>query len=100
MLYLKFQEGYLSDQGAPSEKGKTNLRYYVMEGLFDLWTESYANINCDMDFALYPFDTQRCDFKLQSVSKNKSYWGRNLFTNEQVSQANKMSYPCRSSLPS
>ena len=90
----------MSDQGAPSEKGKTNLRYYVREGLFDLWTESYANINCDMDFALYPFDTQRCDFKLQSVSKNKSYWVMSSFLTNKSAEQKKISYSYRSSLPS
>ena len=43
--------------------------------MFDLWTESYANINCDMDFSLYPFDTQKCDYVIQSITKNKSYQG-------------------------
>ena len=69
------QDGYLNEQNAPSEKGKTNLRYILEEGVFDLWTESYGNINCDMDFSLYPFDTQKCDFILRSVTKNRSYQG-------------------------
>merc|ERR1712117_882769 len=69
----KNKDGYLNEQNAPSEKGKTNLRYILEEGVFDLWTESYGNTNCDMDFSLYPFDTQKCDFILRSVTKNRTY---------------------------
>ena len=83
-LYKTFtlQEGYLNEQNAPSERGKTNLRYILEDGMFDLWTESYVNINCDMDFSLYPFDTQKCDFILKSVTKNKTYQERETYKNK------------------
>ena len=65
----------MNEQNAPSENGKTNLRYYVLDGLFDLWTESHVNLYCDMDLTMYPFDTQKCDFVMQSNSKNQTYQG-------------------------
>ena len=46
----------MREQKSPSENGKTNMRYILEDGIFDLWTESYANINCDMNFGMYPFE--------------------------------------------
>ena len=71
------KDGYLNEQNAPSVRGKTNLRYYIEDGLFDLWTQSYANIHCEMDFSLYPFDTQSCDFAMKGNTKNRTYQVQN-----------------------
>ena len=56
------QEGFLADQDAPATAGNRDLRYDIRLGEFRLSTTSYAKIRCDMDFGLYPFDTQRCTF--------------------------------------
>lgn len=66
------QEGFLADQSQPATKGDRGLKYDVRDGVFDLFTKSYAEINCEMDFSLYPFDTQTCKFFITSA-KNKRY---------------------------
>ena len=50
--------------------------------MFELSTESYAKIKCDMDFSKYPFDTQRCPFVI-TADKNLTYQGeKNNLINE------------------
>ena len=72
-----FQDGFLLDQDQPATKGKRDLKYEMGQGIFLLSTESYAKIKCDMEFALYPFDTQRCTFVL-TPDKNLTYQEHNL----------------------
>ena len=68
-MFLPKQGGFLADQSQPATKGDRNLRYDVRDGIFNLYTKSYAEINCAMDFSLYPFDTQTCKFFV-TVPKN------------------------------
>ena len=58
------QEGFLKQQDQPGSQGDRQLTYDVNNGRFYLITKSYAKIYCDMDFAMYPFDTQKCDFAM------------------------------------
>lgn len=62
----------MEDQSKPATKGDRNLKYDVRNGVFNLFTKSYAEINCVMDFSLYPFDTQTCNFFV-SAAKSKRY---------------------------
>ena len=62
----------MEDPDKPGPLGWRYLTYDVTSGLFTLWASSYAKINCKMDFTLYPFDTQKCNF-LISLIKNSSY---------------------------
>ena len=48
------------------------MKYDMREKLFSLNTESYARIKCDMDFDLYPYDTQMCNFIIVP-DKNLTY---------------------------
>ena len=41
--------------------------------MFEFVYRSYVKIDCDMDYALYPFDTQDCAFAMKSVNKNITY---------------------------
>ena len=70
MLSLK-QEGFLDDQSQPASKGDRGLKY-DRDGMFLLFTKSYATIRCEMDFQPYPFDTQKCMFVLLTA-QNLSY---------------------------
>ena len=49
--------------------GKNLLRYDGEVGIFQLLSVVYAIINCPMEFRLYPFDTQTCQFVV-STEKN------------------------------
>ena len=64
--------GFLDDPSKPGTAGRRNLMYDRQTGMFDLYTESYARINCEMEFGLYPFDTQECKFVID-LYKNSSY---------------------------
>ena len=75
--FTVIQDGFLLDQDQPATKGKRDLKYEMGEGIFLLSTESYAKIKCDMEFALYPFDTQRCTFTI-TPDKNLTYQEHNL----------------------
>ena len=48
----------------------------MKNGMFELWTKSFAEIKCPMDYSLYPFDKQSCTFAMKSTNKNKTYEGR------------------------
>ena len=54
----------MKQQDQPGSQGDRQLTYDVNNGRFYLITKSYAKIYCDMDFAMYPFDTQKCDFAM------------------------------------
>ena len=41
--------------------------------MFELWTKSFAEIKCPMDYSLYPFDTQKCRFAMRNIAKNLTY---------------------------
>ena len=41
--------------------------------MFEFVYRSYVKIECDMDFTLYPFDTQDCAFAMKSAAKNMTY---------------------------
>ena len=40
--------------------------YDVADGTFLLKTFSYVKTRCPMNFRLYPFDTQICEFKMST----------------------------------
>ena len=40
--------------------------YDVADGTFLLKTFSYVKTRCPMNFRLYPFDTQTCEFKMST----------------------------------
>lgn len=73
-MLIVFQDGFLEYQNEPSS---ASLKYDVSNGMFQLSFESYAKIKCQMDFALYPFDTQRCTFVI-TPDKNLTYQGDSL----------------------
>ena len=52
--------------------GFARLQYDIGNGRFQLATKSYAKIYCNMDFTLYPFDSQKCKFAM-NVMKNMTY---------------------------
>ena len=59
-----WQDGYLNEQDRAGTAGNRYLYYDPVYGVFELFTMSHAKIKCDMDFSLYPFDTQvRLDVK-------------------------------------
>ena len=68
------QDGYLNEQDMAGTAGNRYLYYNVGTGFFELFTVSHAKIKCEMDFTLYPFDTQTCWFYMSS-STNLSYQG-------------------------
>ena len=71
-----FQEGFLADQDEHAGQGDRQLRYYVSNGIFYLISKSYAKVHCDMDFGMYPFDTQKCNFVMvatRSLNYQESY---------------------------
>ena len=41
--------------------------------MFEFVYRTYAQIECDMDFTLYPFDTQDCVYSMKSGDKNMTY---------------------------
>ena len=49
------------------------MKYDVRKGTFTLNMKCHARINCPMDYALYPFDTQTCQFALKSATKNMNF---------------------------
>ena len=73
---LVFQGGFLEDPSKPGTSGQRDLQYDIENGTFKLKTLSFARINCDMDFIVYPFDIQTCQFVILP-SKNSSYQAQN-----------------------
>ena len=49
------------------------MKYDVKTGLFSFWVNYNAKIKCPMDYTLYPFDTQTCQFTMISATKNLTY---------------------------
>ena len=73
---LNFQSGFLRHQTEPATAhGDRELKYDVKNGTFQLSTTSFAEIRCDMDFGLYPFDVQECPFAVY-LRKNLTYQGK------------------------
>ena len=72
---LNLQDGFLKDQHKPATTGSRDLKYNLQDGSFELRTKSYAMIKCDMDFGLYPFDTQSCILVIYP-QKNLTYQGK------------------------
>ena len=64
------QDGFLQSQSKPKD-----LKYDVKTSMFELNTESYAKIKCDMDFSMYPFDSQICPFVI-TADQNQTYQER------------------------
>ena len=56
----------MADQWGLQDLGNRELRYDGVKGMFQLITISYVKMHCDMNHKLYPFDTQRCDFKMRT----------------------------------
>ena len=50
----------------PDAIGKPVLRYDVAKGTFQMTIMSLVKIPCEMDFQLYPFDTQTCPFRMRT----------------------------------
>ena len=65
--HLSSQENFLVSQDKTQD-----LKYDVRSSMFEWSTESHAKIKCDMDFSMYPFDTQRCPFMI-TADKNLTY---------------------------
>ena len=69
-----FQDGFLQHQERPATAGNRDLKYDYGDGTFSLSTTSTATVRCEMDFGLYPFDTQKCLFEIVA-RKNLTYQG-------------------------
>ena len=69
MIFRLFiQTGYLANQMKPAGAGgggMGGLSYDLAGGTFTLTTRSHIKISCQMDFLLYPFDTQICKFQMR-----------------------------------
>ena len=59
-------------QSKAGSEGNKYLKYDVGDGMFLLHTESYAKVKCNMHFDMYPFDTQKCSFII-NTHKNQTY---------------------------
>ena len=46
------------------------MKYDAKEGNFYLGFQCHAKVSCAMDYALYPFDTQKCKFAIRSATKD------------------------------
>ena len=64
IFFCSLKEGFLADQRKPETAGKRALMYNITDGTFLLKTKSYVKTRCDMNFRLYPFDTQTCMFRM------------------------------------
>ena len=64
----------------------------MKSGMFELWTKSFAEIKCPMDYALYPFDTQTCRFAMRSTAKNMTYEGSFKEQVESMLEGDELSY--------
>ena len=42
------------------------MKYDIESGTFTVVTNNYVKMACDMEFALYPFDTQECSLVMMS----------------------------------
>ena len=62
----------MEDPAKSGTSGRRELRYDAQSGSFYLFTVSYAKMRCEMEFRLYPFDAQECEFVLD-LWKNSSY---------------------------
>ena len=72
ILVLCIQSGYLANQMEPvGGGGMGGLTYDVADGTFTLTARSYIKISCEMDFLLYPFDTQICKFWMRPDKDNR-----------------------------
>ena len=49
------------------------MKYDVKTGAFSLWMNTYVKVKCPMDYALYPFDIQKCQFTMKSATKNNTF---------------------------
>ena len=77
--FFQSQEGFLKQQDEPGSQGDRQLTYDVNNGRFYLTTKSYARVYCDMDFAMYPFDTQKCKFAMIAARTLKYQASRVVF---------------------
>ena len=64
---MSFQDGFFAEQKQPESAGRRDLRYDVEDGTFILTTESYAKVHCAMDFGMYPYDIQTCNFVITTA---------------------------------
>ena len=68
------KDGFLDEPEKPGTAGKRFLHFNARDGQFTLMTRSYAKINCpDMEFGMYPFDSNKCEFLIYNPDKNISY---------------------------
>ena len=49
------------------------MKYDVKTGVFSFWVNCHAKIKCPMDYTMYPFDTQTCQFAMKSATKNMTF---------------------------
>ena len=47
-----------------------NSAVHVQSEGISLWHKAYTKISCNMEFALYPFDMQRCVLRMGSTARN------------------------------
>ena len=63
--------------------GMGGLSYDLAGGTFTLTTRSHIKISCQMDFLLYPFDTQICKFQMRP-DKDSRYQVKNTLKKKMI----------------
>ena len=63
--------GFLEEQDKPGTASHRSLYYNVSTGFFSLYMVSHAEVQCEMDFTYYPFDTQKCEFRMSSTADSR-----------------------------
>ena len=43
------------------------MEYHLADGTVQLTTVSFVKFHCEMDFLLYPIDTQNCVFQMRTT---------------------------------
>ena len=67
-VVVSHQGGFLEEQDRAGTASHRALYYSVESGRFSLYIVSHAEVKCEMDFDFYPFDTQKCQFRMSSTA--------------------------------
>ena len=68
----------MNEQDKPGIVGNRQLRFDAKSGIFTLYSVAHAKVHCPMEFHMYPFDTQKCEFIMRPYIDAR-YQGRQYF---------------------